>query len=92
MLQDKRFKAVFTGGPSNTVLSIDDLDVPLDWASVAARDSRLGTGAMIVISEGTSMVRRVADYVDFFANGSCGQCPSCKNWDVVRPIHGIEGD
>ena len=78
MLQDKRFKAVFTGGPSNTILSIDDLDVPLDWESVAARDSRLGTGAMIVISEGTSMVRRVADYVDFFAEGSCGQCPSCK--------------
>ena len=78
MLQDKRFKAVFTGGPSNTILSIDDLDVALDWESVAARNSRLGTGAMIVVSEGTSMVRRVAEFVDFFAAGSCGQCPSCS--------------
>jgi NADH-quinone oxidoreductase subunit F len=78
MLQDKRFKAVFTGGPSNTILSIDDLDVALDWESVAARNSRLGTGAMIVVSEGTSMIRRVAEFVDFFAAGSCGQCPSCS--------------
>ena len=78
MLEDKRFKAVFTGGPSNTILSIDDLDVALDWESVAARNSRLGTGAMIVVSEGTSMVRRVAEFVDFFAAGSCGQCPSCS--------------
>jgi len=34
---------------------------------------------MIVISEGTSIVRKVAEYVDFFANGSCGQCPPCKS-------------
>ncbi len=78
MLQDKRLKAVFTGGPSNTILSSDDLDVALDWESVAARHSRLGTGAMIVVSEGTSMIRRVAEFVDFFAAGSCGQCPSCS--------------
>jgi NADH-quinone oxidoreductase subunit F len=78
MLQGRAFKAVFTGGPSNTLLTRRDLDVPLDFDSVRARQSRLGTGAMIVISEGTSIVRRVAEYVDFFANGSCGQCPPCK--------------
>ena len=44
----------------------------------AAAASRLGTGAMIVVSEGTSIVRKVAEYVDFFAKGSCGQCPPCK--------------
>lgn len=78
MLQGRAFKAVFTGGPSNTLLTKRDLDVPLDFDSVRARQSRLGTGAMIVISEGTSIVRKVAEYVDFFANGSCGQCPPCK--------------
>ena len=78
MLQGRDFKAVFTGGPSNTLLTKRDLDVPLDFDSVQARHSRLGTGAMIVISEGTSIVRKVAEYVDFFANGSCGQCPPCK--------------
>lgn len=78
MLQGKDFKAVFTGGPSNTILTVEELDAPLDWDSLRARRSRLGTGAMIVISKGTSIVRRVADYVEFFADGSCGQCPSCK--------------
>ena len=52
MLQGRDFKAVFTGGPSNTLLTKRDLDVPLDFDSVRARQSRLGTGAMIVISEG----------------------------------------
>jgi NADH-quinone oxidoreductase subunit F len=78
MLQGKQFKAVFTGGPSNTLLTRRDLDVALDFESVRERRSRLGTGAMIVVSEGTSIVRKVAEYVSFFARGSCGQCPPCK--------------
>ena len=78
MLQGKEFKAVFTGGPSNTLLTKRDLDVALDFESVRERRSRLGTGAMIVVSEGTSVVRKVAEYVGFFAQGSCGQCPPCK--------------
>lgn len=78
MLAGKEFKAVFTGGPSNTLLTKQDLDVALDWDSVRARRSRLGTGAMIVISEGADIIKRVSEYVDFFAEASCGQCPSCK--------------
>jgi len=79
MLQGKEFKAVFTGGPSNTILTRKDLDVHLDFESVKERRSALGTGAMIVISEGTGIVKRVAEYVDFFAHSSCGQCPPCKS-------------
>lgn len=78
MLVGKRLKAVFTGGPSNTILTPADIDVPLDFDSVAARRSALGTGAMIVVSEGTGIVKRVTEYVNFFAESSCGQCPSCK--------------
>jgi len=79
MLQGKEFKAVFTGGPSNTILTRKDLDVHLDFESVKERRSALGTGAMIVISEGTGIVKRVAEYVNFFAHSSCGQCPPCKS-------------
>jgi len=79
MLLGKEFKAVFTGGPSNTLLTKKDLDVAMDFDSVRERNSRLGTGAMIVISEGTSIVRKVTEYMDFFAKGSCGQCPPCKS-------------
>jgi len=78
MLLGKKLKAVFTGGPSNTILTPKDLDVPLDFDSVQARRSSLGTGAMIVVSEGTGIVKRVTEYVDFFAASSCGQCPPCK--------------
>lgn len=78
MLLGKKLKAVFTGGPSNTILTPKDLDVALDFDSVAERRSALGTGAMIIVSEGTGIVKRVTEYVNFFAASSCGQCPPCK--------------
>jgi len=78
MLQGKHLKAVFTGGPSNTILTPKHLDVHMDFDSVAERRSALGTGAMIVVSEGTGIVKRVTEYVNFFAASSCGQCPPCK--------------
>ena len=92
MLQGKEFKAVFTGGPSNTLLTRRDLDVPLDFDSVRERRSRLGTGAMIVVSEGTSIVRKVAEFVSFFAQGSCGQCPPCKGgtFQLARVLNRID--
>ncbi len=78
MLVGKKLKAIFTGGPSNTILTPADIDVPMDFESVAARRSALGTGAMIAVSQGTGIVKKVAEYVSFFAVSSCGQCPSCK--------------
>ncbi len=79
LLSGKPLKAIFTGGPSNTLLTPADLDVGLDFDSLRARGGSLGTGAMIVISEGTGVVKRVAEYVRFFAHSSCGQCPPCKS-------------
>lgn len=78
LLSGKPLKAVFTGGPSSTLLTPADLDVAMDFESLRARGSSLGTGAMIVISEGTGIVKRVAEYERFFAHSSCGQCNSCK--------------
>jgi len=78
LLSGKPLKAVFTGGPSSTLLTPADLDVAMDFESLRARGSNLGTGAMIVISEGTGIVKRVAEYERFFAHSSCGQCNSCK--------------
>ena len=78
LLSGKPLKAVFTGGPSSTLLTPADLDVALDFDSLRARGSNLGTGAMIVVSEGTGIVKRVAEYERFFAHSSCGQCNSCK--------------
>jgi NADH-quinone oxidoreductase subunit F len=93
MLAGRGFKAVFTGGPSNTLLTARDLDVPMDFDSLRARGSRLGTGAMIVVGEGTSILRKTAEYVGFFAASSCGQCPPCKigTYQVARLLARIEG-
>jgi len=93
MLAGRAFKAVFTGGPSNTLLTAKDLDVPLDFEHVRARGSSLGTGAMIVVSENTSILRKTAEYVSFFANNSCGQCSSCKigTHQISRILSRIEG-
>ena len=92
MLGGQAFKAVFTGGPSNTLLTAADLDVALDFDSLRARGSRLGTGAMIVVGEGTSILRKTAEYVGFFADSSCGQCPSCKigTHQVARILYRLE--
>ncbi len=78
MLLDKKLKAVFSGGASSSILTPEDIDVPLDFDSVHERGSSLGTGAMIVVSEGTGIVKRVTEYVNFYAHSSCGQCPPCK--------------
>jgi len=77
MLFGKELKAVFAGGPSNTILTEKELDVNLDFNSILKKHAVLGTGAMIVVSRGTGIVKRVAQYLDFFADASCGQCPSC---------------
>jgi NADH-quinone oxidoreductase subunit F len=92
MLGGRRFKAVFTGGPSNTLLTEADLDAAMDFDSLRARGSRLGTGAMIVVGEGTSILRKTAEYVAFFAAASCGQCPPCKvgTFQVARLLERIE--
>jgi NADH-quinone oxidoreductase subunit F len=92
MLGGRRFKAVFTGGPSNTLLTERDLDVAMDFDSLRARGSRLGTGAMIVVGDGTSILRKTAEYVAFFAASSCGQCPPCKigTFQVARLLERLE--
>ncbi|HZR45992.1 MAG TPA: NADH-quinone oxidoreductase subunit NuoF [Candidatus Manganitrophaceae bacterium] len=74
----KKLKAVFPGGPSNTIIPADQIDVPLDFDSLKAIGSGLGTGAVIVMSEEVCMVRAAIEYARFFSRESCGQCPPCK--------------
>jgi NADH-quinone oxidoreductase subunit F len=72
-----KIKAVFPGGPSNTVLPADQIDIPLDFDALKTAGSSLGTGAVIVLSEKSCMVKTAATYAGFFAKESCGQCPPC---------------
>ncbi len=72
-----KVKAVFPGGPSNTILPAGQIDLPLDFDTLKSVGSSLGTGAVIVFSEADCMVKAAITYAGFFAKESCGQCPPC---------------
>ncbi|MGO0575335.1 NADH-quinone oxidoreductase subunit NuoF [Ornithinimicrobium panacihumi] len=69
----------WTPGGSSTPLFTDaHLDVPLDFESVAAEGSMLGTRALQIFDETTSVVHAVARWIDFYAHESCGKCTPCR--------------
>lgn len=70
------FKAALPGGVSSCLLT--DLDVKLDYKSVARAGSMLGSGAVIVISKDTSIIDVAKNTIDFFAHESCGKCSVCR--------------
>jgi NADH-quinone oxidoreductase subunit F len=70
------FKAALPGGVSSSLLT--DLDVKMDYKSVAAAGSMLGSASVIVINRGTNMVDVARNTIDFFAKESCGKCSVCR--------------
>jgi NADH-quinone oxidoreductase subunit F len=92
-----RLKAVYPGGPSNNLIPAAKCDVPLDFDSLKAVGSGLGTGAVIAMAEETCMVERSLHYSGFFMKESCGQCPPCKLGtahltEILQRIESGEGD
>lgn len=79
MLRDGRpLKAVIPGGSSVPVLTADECDVDLDFDSLAAKGSMLGSAAVIVMDSSTCMVRAIERVAHFYAHESCGQCTPCR--------------
>ena len=76
--EGKRVKAILPGGPSSGFLRPENLDVPLDHASLRDAGSSIGCGVVKVLAEGDSVLDEVARIADFFARESCGQCPACR--------------
>jgi len=66
------------GGASSPVLLPEHLDIPLDFDSVQAAGSILGTAGVIVFDDTVCMVRTALYYADFFSHESCGQCTPCR--------------
>ncbi|MBW2701946.1 MAG: NADH-quinone oxidoreductase subunit NuoF [Deltaproteobacteria bacterium] len=86
----KKFKAVQTGGPSGGCLPEAKLDVPVDFDSLAAEGSMMGSGGMIVMDESTCMVDVAKYFVNFLKFESCGNCTSCR--DGLERMHEILED
>jgi len=75
----RALKAVIPGGSSVPVLPGDVMmNTDMDYDSIAKAGSMLGSGAVIVIAEGTCMVKVLANLSHFYAHESCGQCTPCR--------------
>lgn len=76
---DKKLKAVIPGGSSVPVLTAQDVEtVNLDYESMVAHGSMLGSGGVIVMNEDVDMVWALKNLARFYAHESCGQCTPCR--------------
>jgi NADH-quinone oxidoreductase subunit F len=78
MREGRTFKAAFPGGASSACLDESQLDVRLDFNSLAAAGSMLGSGAVIVLDDTTDMVEATLVLIKFFEHESCGKCTPCR--------------
>jgi NADP-reducing hydrogenase subunit HndC len=74
----KKFKAVQTGGPSGGCIPASMLDSPIDYESLTAAGSMMGSGGMIVMDEDTCVVDVAKFFIQFTNDESCGKCVSCR--------------
>lgn len=75
---DRKFKAVQTGGPSGGCIPAANLDIPIDYESLNSIGSMMGSGGMIVMDEDNCMVDIAKFYLEFTVDESCGKCSPCR--------------
>jgi len=72
------FKAVQIGGPSGGCLTQDHLDLQLDYDNLAKIGAMVGSGGLVVMNQGTCMVKIAKYFMQFTQNESCGKCTVCR--------------
>nr|WP_320132654.1 NADH-ubiquinone oxidoreductase-F iron-sulfur binding region domain-containing protein [uncultured Holophaga sp.] len=72
------FKAVQIGGPSGGCLTEEHLDLPMDFDSLTGIGAMVGSGGLVVMNQGTCMVRIAKFFMQFTQNESCGKCVPCR--------------
>jgi NADP-reducing hydrogenase subunit HndC len=95
-----KFKAVQLGGPSGGCLTVEHLDVPVDYESLKERGAMMGSGGVIVMNDEKCMVNIAKFFMDFCVDESCGKCSPCRiglkqMLDILERItggHGKDGD
>ncbi|WP_206051602.1 NADH-quinone oxidoreductase subunit NuoF [Nocardioides ferulae] len=80
------------GGSSTPLFTAEHLDVPLDFESVAASGSMLGTRALQIFDDSTCVVRAVLRWTEFYKHESCGKCTPCREgtWWLVQTLAKLE--
>ena len=97
MKDGKELKAVIPGGMSAPILTEDEIDLPMDFDSLAGAGSMLGSAAVIVIDKGTSILDVLGAMTKFYSHESCGQCTPCRigtSWirKIAKRLAGGEGE
>jgi len=92
MREGHTLKFFTPGGSSTPIFTAEHLDVPLDYESVVAGGSILGTKALQTFDETTSVVRTTLRWVEFYKHESCGKCTPCRegNWWLVQTLRNFE--
>ncbi|MFC4857829.1 NAD(P)H-dependent oxidoreductase subunit E [Actinophytocola glycyrrhizae] len=74
----KAVGAVQPGGASSNFIGPDQLDLELDFGTLAKAGTMLGSGALVVLAEGTDLLAAATNVLRFFRNESCGKCVPCR--------------
>jgi NADH-quinone oxidoreductase subunit F len=88
---NRKIKAVQTGGPSGGCIPKNLLDLTIDYESLKEAGSMMGSGGMIVMDEDTCMVDVAKYFMNFLRDESCGKCLSCREgtqriWEILEKI------
>jgi NADH:ubiquinone oxidoreductase subunit F (NADH-binding)/(2Fe-2S) ferredoxin len=83
----KKFKAAQTGGPSGGCIPEEHLDVKVDYESLGALGSIMGSGGLIVMDESSCMVKVARYFMEFCMDESCGKCIPCRVG--TKQMHGL---
>lgn len=78
MLPGREFKACYPGGSSCALLTARDLDISMDFETLAQRGTALGTASIIVMDDSADMVKVAHRLMQFYQNESCGKCTPCR--------------
>jgi formate dehydrogenase beta subunit len=78
VLDGAEIEAVQPGGASSNFIGPDRLDLALDFGTLAAAGTMLGSGALVVLAEGTDLLAASTNVLRFFRNESCGKCVPCR--------------
>ncbi len=97
MKDGKDLKAVIPGGMSAPILTADEIDLAMDFDSLAGAGSMLGSAAVIVIDKETPILDVLKAAAKFYSHESCGQCTPCRigtSWihKIVKRLAGGEGE
>jgi NADH-quinone oxidoreductase subunit F len=89
MREDRQVKMIVPGGASAAWLTADKLDTPMDYESLAAAGTMLGSGGVIVLDETVSAVELAFKMDEFFKHESCGKCTPCREGThyLVKTLH-----